>query len=79
MKKRNVSSANQLDSISMLFVVELEDEGEKSWAQEMLEYYRREDEKKKGIIAQGTPDYLKNKCEVGFVRKFFNREIELNQ
>ncbi len=36
------------------------------------------DEVKKGIIAQGSPDYLKNKCEVEFVHKFFNREIEIN-
>jgi phospholipid/cholesterol/gamma-HCH transport system ATP-binding protein len=36
------------------------------------------DEKKKGIIAQGSPDYLRNDCKDEFVRKFFNREIEIS-
>ena len=36
------------------------------------------DKEKKGIIAQGSPDYLKNECKDEFVRKFFNREIEIS-
>jgi len=36
------------------------------------------DKDKKGIIAQGSPNYLKNECNIEFVHKFFNREIEMS-
>ena len=34
------------------------------------------DNKTKGIIAQGKPEDLKNKCDIDFVHRFFNRQIE---
>ncbi len=33
------------------------------------------DTETKGIIAEGTPDYLKNECKINFVHRFFNREM----
>ncbi|RLC27678.1 MAG: polyamine ABC transporter ATP-binding protein [Deltaproteobacteria bacterium] len=32
------------------------------------------DKKKKGVIAEGTPGFLKNECTVPFVKRFFNRQ-----
>jgi phospholipid/cholesterol/gamma-HCH transport system ATP-binding protein len=34
------------------------------------------DKKTKSIVAQGKPDYLKEKCDIDFVHRFFNRQME---
>jgi phospholipid/cholesterol/gamma-HCH transport system ATP-binding protein len=34
------------------------------------------DKKAKGIIAQGKPEYLKDQCEIDFVHRFFNRQLD---